>query len=131
MLDKTARFMFALIMIGFGINYFYPVIYPKLESAGTFFLLALDRTNYMMPMIKSIEMLVAILFLLSVIFLSTSFIGLLKFTAFALSIYCSESSLAPCQPCTTQRFGTACCRGALRSKHFAKSLATGALRSTS
>ena len=65
MLDKTARFMFALIMIGFGINYFYPVIHPKLESAGTFFLLALDRTNYMMPMIKLIEMLVAILFLLN------------------------------------------------------------------
>ena len=66
MLDKMARFLFAVILIGVSINYFYPLVeFIKYGSRGAYFVQAVEQTGYMMEMVKLIEVSVAILFLLN------------------------------------------------------------------
>ena len=65
-LDKIARFLLGLILIFSGVNYFLGILtWFEMTSEARNFIGALLNTNYIFPLVKSIEILAGLLFLLN------------------------------------------------------------------
>ena len=66
MVEKLARFLLGCILLMVGFNYFLNFLpYPEMTVEAGQFMKALDETQYMFPMIKCLELVAAVLFLLN------------------------------------------------------------------
>ena len=66
MVEKIARFFLGCMLLMFGLNYFLSFLpYPEMPESAGLFLKALQDTGYMFPMIKCMELIAAVLFLLN------------------------------------------------------------------
>jgi hypothetical protein len=88
-----ARVVLGLLFLVFGINYFFPFLpNPPSPAEGQAFLGALFQTGYMFPLIKTFEVLGAVLVLFGFVP-----IGLLMLTPVVVNIFAFQLFLAPNQ----------------------------------
>jgi putative oxidoreductase len=65
-IEKPARFLLGAIFLFSSLNYFFDLLkMPEMSMAAHLFFSSIVKTNYLMGVIKSIEFVVAILFLIN------------------------------------------------------------------